>query len=160
MKVQQLPGNRPHTLHQAGRGLSSPGMADSPRRLISVRVKGDLWRHQTVQGHIAHPPRQQYQSGHVAHPQRQQYQSQTVHGHISTPVTIQSQRKRHRNPSPDSSHHATAQSGRCQRRRVKAEPLTPARSLINDYIKRKAATARFPPKITPQHIRAAMCRYE
>jgi hypothetical protein len=37
---------------------------------------------------------------------------------------------------------------------------TPARSLANDYNKRKAATARFPPKITPLHIRAAMRRYE
>ena len=66
-------------------------MVDSPRRYIPARIKGDRWRNQTVQGHIAHPPRQQYQSqtvqGHITHPLRQQYHSQSVHGHISTPVT-------------------------------------------------------------------------
>ena len=32
--------------------------------------------------------------------------------------------------------------------------------MIDDYNKRKMATTRFPPKITPQHVRAAMRRYE
>ena len=32
--------------------------------------------------------------------------------------------------------------------------------MIDDYNKRKMATARFPPKITPLHIRVAMSRYE
>ena len=184
-------------------------MADSPRRYISVPIKGDRWRHQTVQGHIAHPPRQQYQSrtvqshiahpqrqqyqsrtvqdhiahpprlqyqsqtaqdnftppqrqeyrsqtvqGHITHPPRQQYHSQSVHDHISTPITTRSkisqQTKRSRDPSP--------QSSRSRRRRVEAD--SPAQSLINNYNKRKAATTRFPPKITPLHIRAAMRRYE
>jgi len=135
-------------------------MVDSPRRYIPARIKGDRWRNQTVQGHIAHPPRQQYQSqtvqGHITHPLRQQYHSQSVHGHISTPVTTRSkisqQRKRHQDPSP--------QSGRSRRRRVEADSPTPAQSLIDNYNKRKAATTRFPPKITPLHIRAAMRRYE
>jgi hypothetical protein len=61
------------------------------------------------------------------------------------------QRKRCRKTSPDSPHY---------RRRLEADALTPARSLIDDYNKRKAATARFPPKITSQHIRKAMRRYE
>ena len=68
---------------------------------------------------------------------------QTVYGHISTPVITQSQRLQQR-----------------KRRRVEEDPPTPARSFIEDYNKRKAATARFPPKITPQHIRAAMRKYE
>src|SRR5271163_3873677 len=141
-------------------------MADSPRRHRAVPIKGDPWRYQTVQGHIAHPPRLQHRAvpvqgdhwtshtvqGHIAHPLRQLYQHQTVHGHISAPVATQ--RKRHRNPSSDSPHHATA-----RRRRVEPEP-TPTQSLIDAYNKRKAATARFPPRITPQHIRAAMRRYE
>jgi hypothetical protein len=37
---------------------------------------------------------------------------------------------------------------------------TPAQSLIDDYNKRKAATAHFPPKITPLHIRTTMRKYE
>src|SRR5271155_3972994 len=88
----------------------------------------------------------------------------TVHDHISTPVATPSQllqqRKRHREPSPDSPHRAVSQNGRDRRRRVEAEPPTPRQSLIDNYNKRKAATARFPPKITPLHIRAAMRRYE
>ena len=169
-------------------------MVNSSRRFTSAPIKGDRWRHQTVQGCIAHPPRQKYQSrtvqGHIDHPPREQYQSQTVqdhiahpprlqhrsqtvqdnithpptqqyhsqsvHGHISTPVTTRSeilqQRKRHRNPS--------SQSGRSRRRRVEADSPTPTQSLIDAHNSRKAATARFPPKITPQHIRAAMRRYE
>src|SRR5271154_3634023 len=132
----------------------------------AVPVQGDHWTSHTVQGHIAHPPRLQHRAvpiqgdhwtsdtvqRHIAHPLRQLYQSQTVHGHISAPVATQ--RKRHRNPSSDSPHHATA-----RRRRVEPEP-TLTRSLIDAYNKRKAATARFPPKITPLHIRAAMRRYE
>jgi hypothetical protein len=43
---------------------------------------------------------------------------------------------------------------------VEAEPPIPTRSLINDYNKLKAATARFPPEIIPLHIPAAMRRYE
>src|SRR5947199_718583 len=174
-------------------------MVNSPRRFTSAPIKGDRWRHQTVQGHIAHPPRQKYQSrtvqGHIDHPPREQYRSQTVqdhiahrsqtvqdhiahrsqtvqdnithpptqqyhsqsvHGHISTPVTTRSeilqQRKRHRNPS--------YQSGRSRRRRVEADSPTPTQSLIDAHNSRKAATARFPPKITPQHICTAMRRYE
>ena len=142
----------------------------------AVPIQGEPWRYQTVQRHIAHPPRLQrravpvqrdpwrYQTvqGHITHPPRLQHRavpvqgdhwtSHTVHGHISAPVATQ--RKRHRNPSSDSPHHATA-----RRRRVEPEP-TPTRSLIDAYNKRKAATARFPPRITPQHIRAAMRRYE
>src|SRR5271154_4083050 len=151
-------------------------MADGPRRHISVSIKGDPWRYQTVQGHIAHPPRLQHRAvpvqgdhwtshivhGHITHPPRLQHRavpvqgdhwtSHIVHGHISAPVATQG--KRHRNPSSDSPHHATA-----RRRRVEPEP-TPTQSLTDAYNKRKAATARFPPKITPLHIRAAMRRYE
>jgi hypothetical protein len=36
----------------------------------------------------------------------------------------------------------------------------PAQALIDAYNKRKAASAQFPPKITPLHIREAMRRYE
>ena len=119
-----------------------PSMLASSCRYISIPIKSDCWKHQTVQGHISHPPRQhplmhqyQYQivQDHITHPPRQQYQYQTVqdhithpprqqpptqhsqtlpyqfrsaHGHISTPVTTSSeilqQRKRHRNPSPQS----------------------------------------------------------
>ena len=39
-------------------------------------------------------------------------------------------------------------------------PLSPAQSLIDGYLKRKAATSRFPPKISPSDIRAVMRRYE
>src|SRR5271163_572194 len=142
----------------------------------AVPIQGEPWRYQTVQRHIAHPPRLQrravpvqrdpwrYQTvqGHITHPPRLQHRavpvqgdhwtSHTVHGHISAPVATQ--RKRHRNPSSDSPHHATA-----RRRRVEAEP-TPTQSLIDAYNERKAATARFPPKITSTHIRAAMRMYE
>src|SRR5271168_827553 len=142
-------------------------MADSPRRHISVSTRGDPWRYHTVQGHRAVPVQRdpwRYQTvqGHITHPPRLQHRavpvqgdhwtSHTVHGHISAPVATQ--RKRHRNPSSDSPHHATA-----RRRRVEAEP-TPTQSLIDAYNKRKAATARFPPKITSTHIRAAMRMYE
>ena len=37
---------------------------------------------------------------------------------------------------------------------------TPAQPLIDAYNKRKAASAQFPPKITPLHIRESMRRYE
>ena len=145
-------------------------MPGSPHRDMSVpiQVKGYRWKHLTVQGHVAHPPKQhsprqqdQYQTvqDHVTHPPRQQpptqhsqtppYQFRSVHGHIST---LQ-QKKRHRNPSP--------QSGRSRRRRrVEADSPISTQSLIDAYNSRKAATALFPPKITPQHIRAAMRRYE
>src|SRR5579871_3512422 len=182
-------------------------MTESSHRLISVTnsIKGDRWRHQTVQGHVAHPPRKVHFNNltvqdhvahpprqaqnhaavthlpsqvdfknrtfqdHVAHPPRQiqnhvaithpprqHFQNQIIHGHISTPVTAPSeilqQRKRHRNSSPQSSRH--------QRRRIKTDTPTLAQSLINNYNKRKTATTHFPPKITSQHIRAAMRRYE
>src|SRR5271170_5099024 len=139
-------------------------MTDVPRRHISVPIRGDPWRHQSVHGHISHPLRPQTPSGsvqgHTPHPPRQQYQYRITHGHISTPVTTPQpsrQRKRRRNSSPGSPHNTTAESGRSRQRRVEAAP---ARSLVVDYNKRKAATARFPPKITPLHIRAAMRRYE
>ena len=166
---------------------TNTNMAGSPRRHISVSIKGDRWRYQTVQGHIPHPPRQQHRAvpvqgdhwtshtvqRHIAHPPRVQHRavpvqgdhwtSHTVHGHISAPVTPPSQllqqRKRHREPSPDSPHRAVAQNGRYRRRRVEAEP-TPTQSLIDAYNKRKAATARFPPKITSTHIRTTMRMYE
>src|SRR5271155_458049 len=155
-------------------------MADVPRRHIFVPTRGDPWRHQIVHGHIPHPPRPQppsqtlnsweHQSvhGHISYPLRPQPPSRSVqghqyritHGHISTPVTTPQpsrQRKRRRNSSPGSPHNATAESGRSRQRRVEAAP---AQSLVVGYNKRKAATARFPPKITPLHIRAAMRRYE
>ena len=195
---------------------------DGPRRQISVPIKGDRWRHQTVQGHIAHPPRQdrfRNVHGHTSRPVipqsqtlQQTYQCETIHDHISTPITSRSQtlrqtyksrtvhdhistpvtspfqtlqqtyksqtvrghistpvatrpqtlqqRKRHRHSSIDSPHYTVAQSGRSQRRRVEPESPTPTRFLTNDYNKRKAATARFPPKITARHLRVAMRRYE
>jgi hypothetical protein len=43
---------------------------------------------------------------------------------------------------------------------VEVEHPTPTQSLIDAYNRRKAATARFPPKIAPLDIRAAMNRYE
>ena len=98
-------------------------MPGSPHRDMSVpiQVKGYRWKHLTVQGHVAHPPKQhsprqqdQYQTvqDHVTnplrqHPPMQQYRYQTVqdhvtypptqhlmrtaHGHISTPVTTRSE---------------------------------------------------------------------
>ena len=168
---------------------------DGPRRHISVPIKGDRWRHQTVQGHIPHPLRQyRFRTvyDHISTPAtnqsqtlQQTYKYRIVHDHISTPVTTRpraqtlqqrkrqrhlsldsphytvaqsgrgQQRKRHRGPSLDSPQYTIAQSGRGQRRRVEPESPTPTRSLTDDYNKRKAATARFPPKITPQHLRAA-----
>ena len=101
---------------------------------------------------------------------RRYSQRRTVYGHISTPVPTRRasarsnqhyialdhitplQRKRHQESSPS---HVIA-----RRRKVEAEPPAPTRSLVHDYNKRKAATSRFPPKITPLHIRAAMRRYE
>ena len=88
-------------------------MAGSPRRHISIPIKGDRWRHQTVLGHVSTP--------------------------VTTPAELQRRRKR---------------------RRVEVERPTPARSLIDAHNGRKAATARFPPKITPRHIRTVMRRYE
>ena len=37
---------------------------------------------------------------------------------------------------------------------------TPTQALIDGYNKRKAASAQFPPRITPSHIQDAMRRYE
>jgi len=134
-------------------------MTDGPQRYTLVPITGNAWRHQTVRGHISHPPRE--------------FRGRTVHGHISVPsIPRASARSNHltpsqtfqqgkrRNPSTDSSSHGIAQSGRGRRRRVEAERLAPTRSLIDDYKKRKAATARFPPKITSVHIGTAMRRYE
>ena len=129
-------------------------MVEGPRRIISFPIRGDPWRYQSVQGHISAP---------VA-PWRSTTRSDqhfTVPNLTSVAVsqTLQ-KRKRYRNASPSLPHYAVTQSGRGRRRRVEPESPTPARSLIDDYIKRKAATTRFPLKITSQHIRAAMRRYE
>ena len=72
-----------------------PSMPASPRRYISIPIKGDRWKHQTVQGHVSHPPRQhplthqyRYQTvqDHITHPPRQQYQYQTVQDHVTNPL--------------------------------------------------------------------------
>ena len=127
-------------------------MAGGPRRYVSVPIAGDRWRHQTVQGHIAHPPRPQ-------NPLKLS-QPQTVHGHISTQVTTPKPAR----PSARSNQNYIAldhiTSPQKKRRKVEAEPPAPTRSLFDGYNKRKAATARFPPKITSLHIRAAMRKYE
>ncbi len=120
-------------------------MVESPRRIISAPIKSDPWRYQTVQGHISTPVTPRRASA-------RSNQDITIRNHITPSQTLR-ERKRHRNPSPSSPHHAV-------RRRVEPAFPIPARSLIGDYNKRKAATAHFPPKITPQHIRAAMRRYE
>jgi hypothetical protein len=129
-------------------------MVEGPRRIISFPIRGDPWRYQSVQGHISAP---------VA-PWRSTTRSDqhfTIPNLTSVAVsqTLQ-KRKRYRNASPSIPHHAVTQSGHGRRRRVEPEPSTPTRSLIDDYIKRKAATTRFPLKITLQHIRVAMGRYE
>jgi len=54
-----------------------PSMPTSPHRYISIPIKSDCWKHQTVQGHISHSPRQ--------HPLIHQYQYQTVQVHITHP---------------------------------------------------------------------------
>ena len=63
---------------------SWPNMADSPRRHISTPIKGDPWRYQTVQGHVAHPPRQQHMSVPIQSDRRT---SQTVQGRVDHPPT-------------------------------------------------------------------------
>src|SRR5579871_4099638 len=114
-----------------------------PQRQVDSLHRFENW---SVQDHVAHPPRQAQNHVAVTHPPkqaqnhvavtpppRQQYQSQIIHGHISTPITTQSQilqqRKRHRNSSPQISRH--------QRRRIETDtPPTLAQSLINSYNKR------------------------
>jgi uncharacterized protein DUF6570 len=108
-------------------------MTDSPR------IKG--WRNLTVKGHVSAP----------LTTQRGRFQQKlrrpvplTAPGHISAPIIT---------PSKPAWQQR-------KRRKVEAARLIPAQTLINNYKRRKEATARFPFKIKPRHIRTAMRRYE
>ena len=120
----------------ANREALQSTMADSPR------IKG--WKNLTVKKHV---------SASVT-TQRELFRQRsrrpvavpwTAPGHISAPII-----------SP-SKPIATQQR---KRRKVEAARLIPAQTLIDNYNRRKDATARFPFKIKPRHIRAAMRRYE
>src|SRR5712664_4206573 len=81
----------------------------------------------------------------------------TVKGHVSAPIippSILAQQRKHR------AYHTPTRNGPSRRRKVEAVRLIPAQALIDNYNRRKEATARFPFKIKPRHIRTAMRRYE
>ena len=123
-------------------------MSENPRIYSRATVSDDGWIHQTIQGHVSAP--------------------------VTTQSELFKQRMRRHNPSSnyaqtaDSSdgsqqekRHAPAESGRRRRRKVEAERPSPAQSLIDAYKRREdATTRRFPPEVTSQDIRAAMQRYE
>src|SRR6267378_2033232 len=108
-------------------------MTDSPR------IKG--WRNLTVKGHVSAPlttQRGRFQQ------KLRRHVPLTAPGHISAPIIT---------PSKPAWQQR-------KRRKVEAARLIPAQTLINNYKRRKEATARFPFKIKPRHIRTAMRRYE
>jgi hypothetical protein len=120
-------------------------MPEGPSRFKLVPVKGDRWRNQTVQGHIAAPvvTKSVRLRQRTRHRDPEHGSARSVQGHISTPVTTQADLSRQK-----------------KRRRVVLERPIPVQLLVNDYNRRKVATAHFPPKITARQIRAAMKRYE
>ena len=121
---------------------------NNPRRHLHTRVKGDRWIHQTVRGHISAPVTSQSEII------QQRKSSQNLHG-ISALIASAS------DGSQQEKRHAPAESGRRRRRKVEAERPSPAQSLIDAYKRREdATTRRFPPEVTSQDIRAAMQRYE
>src|SRR6267378_4582039 len=124
---------------------------NNPRRHLHTRVKGDRWIHQTVRGHISAPVTSQSEII------QQRKSSQNPRG-ISASIANAS------DGSQQEKRHAPAESGRRRRRKVEAERPSPAQSLIElmDAYKRRedATTHRFPPEVTSQDIRAAMQRYE
>jgi hypothetical protein len=149
--------------------------------------KDDPWRNITVQNHISAPVTFQSelaQQRSLARRRNRQLNSAqndpiarecSRPAHISAPVTSQSElaqqrtsaRRRDNQVNSAENGHSSSpvltQSELFQqrkRRRVEAERRTPSQSLIDAYLKRKAATSLFPPNITAEHIRAAMRRYE
>jgi len=115
----------------ANREALQPTMADSPR------IKG--WRNVTVENHVSAPVTIRRELF------RRRPARLTALGHISVPIISPS------NPIVTQ---------RTKRRKVEAVRLIPSQTLIDNYNRRKQATARFPYKITPHHIRTAMRRQE
>jgi hypothetical protein len=127
-------------------------MAGSPRM---SRAKGNnSWRNLTVKGHVSAPITTQRE---LLQQRSRRPFSLTAPEHISAPITSASNLSQQRKRRP---YHTPTQNGPSRRRKVEAVRLIPAQALIDDYNRRKEATARFPSKITPQHIRTAMRRYE
>jgi hypothetical protein len=156
--------------------VAAPVVTQSERRQRKIQAlpKGDPWSHLTVQSHVAAPvvtqseliqqkirhgaPLKHVAYDHIPTPITLSGNStREIRDHVLAPVITPSnlaqQRKRQ-------AHHAPTQRNRNLRRKIKAEHLMPTQLLIDNYCKRKAATGRFPCKITPGHIRDSMRRYE
>ena len=133
--------------------------------MVGRSRKGDPWRHLTVTGHISAPVTSQSElaqqrTRRVSSPQKRR---RIEAPRIEAPVTTQSElyqqrtltRRRNRQVSlaqnEDFSNTASTQFDTFQR---------PAQTLIDAYLRRKAATSRFPLKTTAEDLWTAMRRYE
>src|SRR5467141_4212993 len=106
--------------------------------MVGRTRKGDPWRHLTVNGHISAPVTSQSELA-------QQRTRRNRQDHVSSP------KKRRRIEVPFTSQSELYQQRTLARRRGRQEDLTfqrPAQALIDAHLRRKAATSRFPPNIT------------
>src|SRR6202046_3836714 len=135
-------------------------MVNGPQR----KTKRDPWRHLTVHNHISVPVTSQSGLAQQRSLARRRYrQLNSSQNDLISPTQSAMSQVQAESPTPTHiSAPVASQSELSQqrkRRRIEAE-RSPSQLLVDAYLKRKAATSRFPPNITAKDIQTAMRRYE